>query len=115
VIALALLGEFPGCDFRPYRPLRISDWLWQGGIVRSPRPAYPAEAKGRGVAGGVVVAVLIRRDGRVAQACALSGDRRLREAAVAAALQWRFHLPIALPRPIEERLTFRFVLAGASR
>lgn|SRR5262249_6052173 len=102
------------CDFAPYHPVRVSDWLWTGGVVQKAEPDYPEEAKRNGVQGTVIVRVLINRDGVVERVC---GDGTvnalLRTAAEEAAAKWIFRTPELngerLPY-ISESLTFKFVL-----
>jgi TonB family protein len=53
-------------------------------------PEYPAEAKERGLSGKVTVEVFVDRDGTVMRAKAVTGDPRLRDAAVAAAMKTKF-------------------------
>jgi TonB family protein len=105
------------CDFTPYRPVRVSDWLWTGGVVQKAEPDYPEEAKRNGIQGTVVVRVLINGDGAVEMVC---GDGTvnalLRTAAEEAAAKWVFRTPELngqrLPY-IAESLTFKFVLQGS--
>ncbi len=56
--------------------------------VKRARPVYPAAA--RGAAGTVAVEVTIDEKGKVSQARAVSGPKRLRRAAEEAARRWRF-------------------------
>ena len=100
------------CDFAPYHPLRMADWLSHGPRVQRVKPLYPPEAMRLGQYGPVAVRILINRDGVVEQACG-DGPALLRAAAESAARQWRFGVPRlngeAVPY-IEERLRFDFVL-----
>jgi TonB family protein len=59
-------------------------------IVHMVKPAYPAEAKEKGIEGAVKIEVLINKDGEVAEAHAVSGPQELREAALTAVRQWRY-------------------------
>lgn len=56
-------------------------------------------------------------EGHVDQVCATGGDEILRDAAEAAAAQWRFRVPKLNGRRlpyVEGNLTFEFLLAGQS-
>lgn len=70
-------------------------------LMTAPAPLYPAEAWEAGVQGKVVVQALIGRDGRVLDAHVMSGDRRLRGAALGAVERWRYRPFIADGRPSE--------------
>ncbi|MFN7931632.1 MAG: energy transducer TonB, partial [Blastocatellia bacterium] len=76
------------------------------------QPVYPAEAAAARATGAVQVAITVAEEGHVISAEAVSGHPLLREAAVAAAKQWRFH-PTELsgvPVKIQGILTFNFTL-----
>lgn len=101
------------CDFRPYRPVRISsEWLHRQGILSRVEPEYPVDAKAKRIQGRVNVRILINAQGNVEQACG-DGDERLRRAAENAAKNWKFNVPkingVSLPY-VEEVLRFNFVL-----
>jgi TonB family protein len=101
------------CDFRPYRPVRISsDWLHRGGVVKRVEPEYPPEAKSAGVHGRIDVRVLINSEGNVEHACG-TGDAALLHAAEAAAKGWKFRVPKLNGTPLpylEEMLALDFVV-----
>lgn len=104
------------CDFTRYHPLRMSDWLWHGGIEKRVELAYPSEAKRKHLQGRISVRVLIDGEGHVEQACG-DGYPILREAAESAAFQWIFHPPKLNGEKIpyvQETLQFNFVLDGPS-
>ena len=77
--------------------------------VNASIPAYPPLARAKGICGVVLVDVHVNREGKVIEASAVMGGQYLREAAVKAALGWRF-------KPLEAnqadnysvRLTFIF-------
>lgn len=109
-------SQFPpehlsACDFSGYKPTRISDWL-PAGVLKSVKPAFPAQARLRGVDGTVNVAVLINRQGSVERVCS-TGPKELRTAAEVAAVEFRFRRPtlnkgIDPFGYIQETLVFRF-------
>src|SRR5262249_27670259 len=78
------------CDFTTYQPVRESHFV-QRTVKKKVNPIYPPEAVSRNIQGLVNVKILIDRDGNVEKACAFDGDRVLKEAAEAAALQWKFN------------------------
>jgi TonB family protein len=83
--------ESQPCDFSSFKPKLLRAL---GGIgapaISKPQPAYPQEAKARGLEGMVKIKVLINTRGEVEQACVAEGDDVLGEAAKRAALQSRF-------------------------
>lgn len=81
---------------------------------RPPTPAYPAEAKAKGITGTVVVEVVTAADGRVDAARAVEGPEALRPTAVAFAQGWRFAPARQDGKPVRARfrLTMPFRLAG---
>jgi TonB family protein len=60
-------------------------------LISSPSPAYPAAASDVGVQGEVTVNALVGKDGNVLSATIVSGPPLLREAAIRAVEQWKFH------------------------
>jgi len=90
-----------------------------GGVLHSTAinralPTYPEAAKAAGISGGVTVEILIDEQGNVEKATAVSGPEALREAAEAAARQWRWN-PTTLsgaPVRVTGTLTFGFALTG---
>lgn len=64
-------------------------------------PGYPAEARKQRIQGTVMVAVVVRKDGLVASVRAVSGPQELREAAMVAVAEWRFHPWLEHGQPVE--------------
>jgi protein TonB len=62
----------------------------QGTAIVRVEPKFPPRALAEGVFGTVVVEVVVDEDGNVLSARALSGHPLLEEAAVNAALEWKF-------------------------
>ena len=91
---------------------RVSGGVLNGKAISKPMPAYPPDAKAKGVQGTVTVRVLIDEQGRVAEAEAVSGQALLREAAVAAARGARFPPTLLSGQPVKVSgvLTYNFVL-----
>lgn len=83
--------------------------------ILTPRPAYPAAARRRGIEGEVVVAIRIDEEGRPASVSVQesSGVPALDEAAVKAGEAWRFdpalkdgqRIAAEIRKPIRFRLT----------
>lgn len=59
-------------------------------IVKKVAPAYPAEAKEKGISGAVRLEAVIDKEGKVADVRVLSGDPLLVAAAVDAVKQWEY-------------------------
>ena len=79
---------------------------------RPEAPAYPAEAKAKGITGTVIVEVLVDRDGRVESAKPVEGPEELRATAVAYASAWKFKPAVLDGKPVKARfrLTMPFRL-----
>ncbi|HEX9081101.1 MAG TPA: energy transducer TonB, partial [Holophagaceae bacterium] len=75
-------------------------------------PAYPAEAKAKGITGTVIVEVLVDREGRVESAKAVEGPEALRATAVDYASAWKFKPSVLDGKPVKARfrLTMPFRL-----
>jgi hypothetical protein len=80
------------CSFDAYRPLKV-DTPIRGGhdqlAIKKVAPAYPPEAQRSGLAGRVVVSVLVNRAGEVVKTCA-TGAPVIAKAAEDAVSQWQF-------------------------
>jgi len=61
-----------------------------GKAISLPKPSYPAEAKGKRIAGVVAIEVVIDETGRVIWAKAIEGHELLQEAAIKAACNARY-------------------------
>jgi TonB family protein len=72
------------------RDLPTIEGALSGMEVDVPEPEYPEQAKSEGVTGTIAVRIQVNRRGRVISARSSSGDRRLRAAAVKAALKATF-------------------------
>ena len=80
--------------------------------IRKVQPAYPAEAKTKGISGEVRVQITISEAGEVHNAVVVDGPEPLREAALEAARHWSFK-PMRLsgnPVSVTGVLTFKFTL-----
>jgi TonB family protein len=96
-------------------------WVWEDGseggapkggsffqpailILKIP-PAYPANAKARGVEGVVVIHAVIDKEGRVKRADVQQGDPLLTKAALDAFKQWRYKPSTVGGEPAETEVT----------
>ncbi len=85
-------------------------------IILRPNPAYPEEAKQKGVQGGVVIEVTVNEKGEVWDARVVRGESLLQNAALEAVRRWRFS-PALLngnPVPILAHVEMEFRLDSAS-
>lgn len=103
----------PKHDAEPVtRQLRRSGGVFQGSAIRRPEPLYPELARRAGIAGQVVVEVVIDERGNVISARALSGHLLLRQSAVEAARQWKWNPTYLTGVPVQVvgSITFNFTL-----
>jgi TonB family protein len=86
----------------------------EGEPIKQVYPDYPELARIMQITGAVNVAIAIDRKGNVATARAVSGPQMLRDAALAAARQWKFSETRVGGKPVEGSrvLTFNFKLAA---
>lgn len=92
--------------------IRKSGGVLQESATRRVTPEYPPEAKAARVSGPVLVEIFVDELGNVIRARALSGHELLRDAATAAALQWKFKRTTlsGIPVKVIGTLTFNFNL-----
>lgn len=60
------------------------------GAIHKEEPEYPREAREKGIRGTVVVQITVGKDGAVKEAKVVRGPRELQQAALDAAIRWRF-------------------------
>jgi len=84
----------------------------QGTAVRRANPVYPPLARAARVSGAVIVEVVVDQAGNVTSARVLSGHALLREAAAAAARQWKWNPTYLTGVPVQVvgTITFNFTL-----
>jgi TonB family protein len=75
-------------------------------IVKSVPPTYPGEASKKHIEGTVIVGIVVDKDGRVADAKALSGPTELFRSSVEAAKQYQFEPPGHAPVRTELEMTY---------
>jgi TonB family protein len=117
IVSLCFVSTAQGSrsqDNQPQPPkiLRKSGGAIQGAAIRRVEPAYPPLAKAAQVSGSVVVEVTIDEDGNVISARAISGHPLLKDAAVAAAREWKFAGTQIDGKPVKVvgTITFNFSL-----
>ena len=104
--------EPPQPQPQPRTQVVRSGGVLQGTATRRVNPVYPPLARAARVSGAVVVEVVVDQAGNVTSARALSGHALLREAATAAAMQWRWNSTLlsGVPVQVVGTITFNFTL-----
>jgi TonB family protein len=84
-----------------------------GHVMQNPKPSYPEDAKRMGIAGPVVLSVVISKDGKVKQVHRVSGDPRLARAAEEAVGRWKYSPYTLNGEPIEANteITINFTVS----
>jgi len=88
-IAPETVEKMEKCDFSSYKPIIISHYV-QFWVVSKFKPKYPEEAFRRNIQGEIRVKIIVDQKGNVVAACALSGDKILREVSEKVAKRWKF-------------------------
>lgn len=78
----------------------ISGGVLNGKATRLPGVPYPPKARAAGVAGTVIIQVLIDESGNVINVCPISGDALLRDASAEAARQAKFSVSKLSGKPV---------------
>jgi TonB family protein len=94
----------------PKPALMVSQGVVRGGVVHRVPPAYPAEARSKGVSGEVVLKASINEKGAVTTVEPVSGPPVLVRAASDAVRQWRYRPSLlnGTPVPVETEITVNF-------
>ncbi|MFL6228844.1 MAG: energy transducer TonB [Pyrinomonadaceae bacterium] len=74
----------------PYVNAPIDGGVLNGKGISEPTPAYPEKARAAQASGAVIIEVMTDKCGYVVMAKAVTGHALLRQAAVDAAMNWRF-------------------------
>ena len=96
------------------RPVRVSQGVAQGFLLRQVRPVYPPLARAARIQGTVMLRAVIGRNGSIEYLQLVSGHPMLAPAAIAAVRQWRYR-PYTLngePVEVETEITVNFMLGG---
>jgi periplasmic protein TonB len=99
----------------PSTSITVSPAVTQGQLLHKIAPAYPADAKRRGVHGIVVIKATIGTDGHIWRMSLVSApDPLLAEAAGYAVSQWEYKPYLLLGEPVEVETTINvaFSLGG---
>ncbi len=116
--AILVMGSLDAGGQGPPAPAQGSAPVTIGGDVQAPvktrdvSPVYPPDAQARGIAGVVIVEIIVGVDGKVTEARVVRSIPELDEAALTAVRQWEF-APTLLngkPTPIRMTVTIRFSL-----
>jgi periplasmic protein TonB len=92
-------GSGGGTGGGPFRP---GSGITPPAIQREVKPDYTEEARRRGIAGDVILEIVVRRDGTVGDVKVLKGlDRGLDQRAIDAVRQWRFSPARRLGTPVD--------------
>ena len=97
-------------------PLRVSQGVAEGFLVRQVKPVYPPLARQARIQGAVVLQAIIGKDGSIEKLRLIGGHPMLSPAAIEAVRQWRYR-PYTLngePVEVETEITVNFVLGGGS-
>lgn len=96
-------------------PLRVSQGVAQGFLVREVKPVYPPLARQARIQGAVILEAIIGKNGSIENLRLVSGHPMLAPAAIEAVRQWRYR-PYTLngqPVDVETQVTVNFVLGGS--
>jgi periplasmic protein TonB len=92
-------GSGGGTGGGPYRP---GSGITPPGVLREIKPDYTEEARRRGIAGDVVLEIIVRSDGSVGEIKVLHGlGGGLDQRAIDAVRQWRFSPARRLGAPVD--------------
>jgi TonB family protein len=89
---------------RPY-PIRVGGDLQSGNIMYHPSPAYPSEARSKGIEGVVVVSGIISKDGQLRSLKITSSSNPLLETSVLETIQSWIYKPTLLNKEPVETMT----------
>ena len=108
-----VIGGVPGGVPSPNAdgsPRKVTDGVLAGKALSRPQPEYPEMARVAGVAGAVVVEVIVSETGAIESARVISGHPLLRDNALAAAKNWVFEPTIldGVPVKVVGTITFNF-------
>jgi TonB family protein len=83
-----------------------------GKAITKEQPKYPKEARKARLEGAVRVRITVDEKGKVIKAKAIDSDPALQEAAVKAALKWKFEPTLLYGKPVKVvgEITFNFSL-----
>ena len=99
------------------KPVSLSSDTANTYLLQRVEPQYPDEAKQQGIQGSVVLDAVVGADGTVRGLNPVSGDRRLRGAAIEAVQQWHYkpYLVNGTPVDFETTVTINFTLPQSNQ
>jgi TonB family protein len=103
-IRQVLPAGVPSCIPAPTR-VRISQAVMANRLLSRVEPVYPPQAQTEHIADGVVVRVVIDKNGGVLNAAYVSGPTVLVPAAIGAVKQWKFQPTLINGEPVEVHTT----------
>lgn len=111
--AQALRNSVCGATANGLKPaaIKLSGYS-SGQAIANPKPAYPPEAKRRGIRGTVVVDVVVDEKGKVIWAKPISGPKALRASAMSAACKSRFVPGVQAGRNVKASFKVRYRFSG---
>ena len=95
------------------RPIRVGGDVQAGTLLYHPGPAYPPEARNRGVEGAVILLAVIATDGQIRSLKIVSSSNPLLEPGIIETIQnWRYKPTLLNAEPIEvsTTITINFTL-----
>lgn len=95
------IAEKMGWTPPPPKRIRVGGQVMRGRRLHTVKPAYPVEAKARGIEGVVKLSILVGTDGAVKDLKVISGDPLLAQAAADAVRRWTFQPVTIVGRPIQ--------------
>ncbi|HXH93592.1 MAG TPA: TonB family protein, partial [Thermoanaerobaculia bacterium] len=93
----------------PPKRVNISAGVAVGMLESKTPPAYPAEAKQKGISGRVILDTIIGTDGTVQELKVVSGPEGLQQAALDAVKSWRYRPYLLNGDPVEVRTTVNVI------
>lgn len=104
----------PVVKMLPTGPIAIAPGVANRMLIERKAPSYPLIAKNAGIAGTVVLQVIISRAGTVQSLHVVSGPKMLRQSAIDAVQTWRYKPLLLNNQPVEMETTVSvaFTLAG---
>jgi protein TonB len=87
------------------KPLRISEGVTSGMLLKKIRPVYPLIARSARIQGQVLLSAIISKDGAIENLSLVSGHPMLVPAAIEAVRQWHYRPYLLNGQPIEVETT----------
>jgi len=95
--------------------MKISGGVLEGMLISKTPPAYPTIARTAGIAGTVMLAASISKEGTIENLRVVSGHPMLTQAAMNAVKTWRYRPYLLNGQPVEVETTINVVFAMGNR